>query len=110
LARKTHYFGVMLKTEKNKSEAFEAFQESIDVAVLNDAGVYILAWTFKKPTDKQVQNGEDETPKSGNKFLAFIKKKAPGILALLKGRKWWHFYIGFVVVVLTLQFIWNLLH
>jgi len=109
LARKNHRFGIVLKSEKSKAETFEELQKSIDVAVLNDADVFIMSWDFDKSTDKKTSKDEDESSISKNKFLSFIRKKAPGIAAFLKGRKWWHIYIGFAAVVLTLQFIRNLL-
>ena len=109
MARKTHQFGIVLKSELPKAETFEEFQKALDVAVLNDAGVYILAWDWKT-SGAHNQEDEGEKPESGKKLLSTIKKKIPGLVAFLKKYKWWQFYIGIAFVILMAQFIWNLLH
>ena len=109
MSRKNHSFGIVLKSEKTKAETFEALQTALDVAVLNDAGVYILAWnwTSSKGTGKPGGNGSESSVKTG---LFSLLSKAPGLAAFLKKFKWWQIYVGFAVVVLMAQFIWNLAH
>ena len=109
MARKNHNFGIVLRSEKTKAETFEDLQKALDVPVLNDAGVYIMAWdwTPSKTTGKPGGNGSESSLKTG---LSSLLSKAPGIAALFKGRPWWHIYIGIALVILTGQFIWNLTH
>ena len=109
MARKTHRFEIVLKSELTKAETFEEFQKALDVAVLNDAGVYILAWNWDTSRANK-QEDEGEKSESGKKLLSTIKKKIPDLVAFLKKYKWWQFYIGIAFVILGLQFIWNLLH
>lgn len=118
MARKNHHFGITLKSELSKAETFEEFQKSIDLAVLNDAGVFLVACDFDKSSGKLTPKDEgpkeeNEKPESKNKILAFtssILKKTPGLVAFLKKYKWWQIYIGMAAVILILQFAWNLLH
>ena len=109
MSRKNHRFGIVLKSEKTKAETFEDLQKSLDVAVLNDAGVYIMAWdwTPAKTTGKPGGNGSESGLKTG---LSSLISKAPGLAAFLKKYKWWQIYIGIAVVILMAQFIWNLAH
>ena len=109
MSRKNHRFGITLRSEFSKAEAFEALQKSLDVGVLNDAGVYIMAWdwTPTKTTGKPGGNGSESSVKTG---LFSLLSKAPGLAAFLKKFKWWQIYVGFAVVVLMAQFIWNLAH
>ena len=108
MTKKNHRFGINLLTDKTKEETFKELQKSIDVAVLNDAGVYIMGWdwTLSKNTIKPEGNGSGSGLKTG---LFSLLSKAPGLAALLKKYKWWQIYIGVAVVILMAQFIWNLL-
>ena len=109
MARKNHSFGIVLRSENPKAETFEALQKSLDVAVLNDAGVYIMAWdwTPSKTTGKSKDTGSESGLKTG---LSSLLSKAPGVAKFLKKYKWWQIYIGVAFVILMAQFIWNLTH
>ena len=106
MARKNHTFGITLRSEKTKAETFEDLQKALDVPVLNDAGAYIMAWDWT-PKKSGKSNG------SGNEKLGGFLSALGGIperFSFLKGRPWWHIYIGIALVILTGQFIWNLAH
>lgn len=106
MAKKNHRFGITLLSEKTKEETFKELQKSLDVAVLNDNGVYIMAWDWT-PSKSGKGNGSGNE-KLGGFFSAL--KQIPDRLSFLKGRPWWHIYIGIALVILTAQFIWNLTH
>ena len=109
MARKNHTFGITLRSEKTKAETFEDLQKARDVAVLNDAGAFIMAWdwTPSKSAGKPGGNGSESGLKTG---LSSLLSKAPGVAAFLKKYKWWQIYVGVAVVILMAQFIWNLTH
>ena len=106
MARKNHSFGIVLRSEKTKAETFEELQKALDVAVLNDASVYIMAWDWT-PSKSGKSNGSESGLKTG---LSSLLSKAPGLAAFLKKYKWWQIYVGVAVVILMAQFIWNLTH
>ena len=106
MARKNHTFGITLRSEKTKAETFEDLQKALDVAVLNDAGAFIMAWDWT-PSKSGKSNGSGNE-KLGGFFSAL--KQIPGYFGFLKGRPWWHIYIGIAFVILMAQFIWNLAH
>ena len=106
MARKNHTFGITLRSEKTKAETFEDLQKALDVAVLNDAGAFIMAWDWT-PKKSGKGNGSESSVKTG---LSSLLSKAPGLAAFLKKYKWWQIYMGIALVILTGQFIWNLTH
>ena len=107
MARKNHTFGITLRSEKTKAETFEDLQKALDVPVLNDAGVYIMAWDWTPKKGNGKPGGNGSGIKTG---LSSLLSKAPGLAAFLKKYKWWQIYMGVAVVILMAQFIWNLTH
>ena len=108
MSRKNHSFGIVLRSEKTKAETFEALQKSLDVAVLNDAGVYIMAWdwTPSKTTGKPGGNGSESGLKTG---LSSLLSKAPGLATALKKYSWKQLYVGFAATVVILTLIGKLI-
>ena len=108
MSRKNHRFGIVLKSEKTKAETFEDLQKSLDVAVLNDAGVYIMAWDWN-PSKTNGKPGGDRS-ESGLKIgLSALISKAPGLAAALKKYSWKQLYIGFAATVVILTLIGKLI-
>lgn len=107
LTRRNHHYGIILKSDKTKNETFEDLQKALDVAVLNDSGVYIMAWDFS-PTKIKTNggNGSGSEIKSG---VSSLLSKAPGLVAFLKKYKWWQLYIGAAFMILLVTFVWKLL-
>ena len=108
MSRKNHRFGITLKSGIPKAETFEALQKSLDVAVLNDAGVYIIAWDWNPPktTGKPGGNGSESSLKTG---LSSLLSKAPGLAAALKKYSWKQLYVGFAATVVILTLIGKLI-
>ena len=108
MAKKNHRFGITLLSEKTKEETFKDLQKSLDVAVLNDAGVYIMAWDWNpsKTTGKPGGNGSGSGLKTG---LSSLLSKAPGLAAFLKKYSWKQLYVGFAATVVILTLIGKLI-